>query len=148
MTVYSGRGTQTVAAKTALTVISAATIRPRIKKLSGKNIGVVTVDSQIEVQLSRFTAAGTTTPVTPVATDSGDPASTLTMGSNATVEPTYTSNTLEASLIFNPRGKDEWTPYDGTADIVLPATAANGLGGLLVTLGGGTTIVVTADVQQ
>jgi hypothetical protein len=148
VSVYIARGTQTAAAKTALTIISTATMRPRIKKLVGMNIGSVTLDAQIEVQVSRFTAAGTTTAVTVNGTDSADPAAVMTFGSNATVEPTYTANTLLASLIYNPRGQSLWQAYDKDAELLLPATAANGAGALLNTLGGGTTVVVEGTVQQ
>lgn len=148
MSIYSARGTQTAAAKTALVVTSTAAIRPRIKKLIGSNIGAVTLDSQIEVQVSRFTNPGTTTAVTPAGYDSGDPAATLIFGSNATVEPTYTANTLLTSLIYNPRGSQIWQAYDKDAEILLPATASNGAGALLNTLGGGVTVAVTAEVQQ
>ena len=147
MSIYVARGTQTAAAKTALVIIATATIRPRVKRITGKNIGAVTLDSQIEVQVSRITTAGTTTAVTPAGSDPNDPASTLIAGSNASAEPTYTANTLQCSLIYNPRGQDVWQAYDPAAEIVLPAVAANGIGALLNTLGGATTVVVEATVQ-
>ena len=148
MSIYSARGNQTVVARTVLVIIATATIRPRVKRITGKNVGAVTLDSQIEVLVSRITTAGTTTAVTPAATDPNDPASVLIAGSNASAEPTYTANTLQVSLIFNPRGQDVWQAYDPAAEIILPAVAANGIGALLNTLGGGTTVVVEATVQQ
>jgi hypothetical protein len=148
MSVYVCRGTHTTAAQTILTVIATAAVRPRILGLSGFQIGTVSVDSQVEVQCSRITTVGTTTAVTPAPTDPNDPASTLVSGRTASAEPTYTSNTLLKSLCFNPRGKDNWQPYDPAAAIILPATASNGLGALLNTLGGATTVVVEATVQQ
>lgn len=148
MTVYIGKGVQTAAAKTALTVISTATLRPRVKKLEATQVGVVSVDSQVEVLCSRITTAGTTTALTLGGTDSGDPAATVIMGSNATIEPTYTANTLLAALNSNPRSFYIWQSLQESADIVLPATASNGLGCLLNTLGGATSVYVTATVQQ
>jgi hypothetical protein len=148
MSLYVARGTQTAAAKTALGIVSTAAVRPRVKQLKGSNIGTVSVDSEVEVQCSRTTTAGTSTAVTPAPTDPNDPASTFTAGSNHSAEPTYTASTLLASLIFNPRGQAIWQAYDPAAEIILPATASNGLGALLNTLGGATTVVVEATVQQ
>lgn len=148
MSVYSAKGTQAAAAKTALVLIATATIRPRIQRITGKNVGTVTLDSQIEVLCSRITTTGTTTPVVLAGTDPNDLGATLLAGSNATVEPTYTPNSLEASLIFNPRGRDEWQAYDRAAEIVLPGLVSNGLGALVNNLGGATTVVIEAFVQQ
>lgn len=148
MTVYIGKGVQTAAAKTALTIISTAALRPRIKKLVGTQIGVVSVDSEVEILCSRITTAGTVTALTLGGTDSGDPAATVIMGSNASAEPTYTANTLMAALNFNPRSFFIWQSLQESADIVLQATASNGLGCLLNTLGGATNVYVEATVQQ
>lgn len=148
MTVYVGKGVQTAAAKTALTIISTAAIRPRVKKLVGTQIGVVSVDSEVEILCSRITTAGTTTGLTLAGLDPNDPTATLIMGSNATVEPTYTANSLQAALNFNPRSFFIWQSLQESADIVLPATANNGLGCLLNTLGGATNVYVEATVQQ
>ena len=145
---YAVQGTQTAAAKTALTIISAATIRPRIKSFTYSNIGTVSVDSGFEIHAKRFTAAGTTTGITPAAMDSGDPAATFTAGSNASAEPTYTASTLLKQLSVNPRSTYRWVAYEQAAEILLPATAANGVGFLLNALGGATTVVVDAEVQQ
>ena len=88
MSIYAAQGTQTAAPKTALTVTSTANGRPRILEFIYSNIGAVTVDSQFEVQVSRYTAAGTTTVVTPGQTDPSDAAaSRVTFGSNATASP-------------------------------------------------------------
>ena len=126
--IFVGKGVQTAAAKTILTVVSTATIRPRVKKLEATQVGVVSVDSQVEVLCSRITTAGTVTALTLNGSDSGDPAATLIMGSNATVEPTYTANSLQAALNSNPRSFYIWQSLQESADILLPATAANGLG--------------------
>lgn len=148
MSIYTVQGTQTVTATTALTVVSASTIRPRVKKFTLSQQGTVSVDQNFRVQAKRFTAAGTTTAVTPAARDSGDPAATFTAGSNASAEPTYTSNTTQKDISVNPRGVVIWTALDPADDIILPATAANGVGWLVTTLGGATTVIVDADVQN
>ncbi|TAL28996.1 MAG: hypothetical protein EPN98_21375 [Phenylobacterium sp.] len=148
MSIYSAQGTQTVTATTALTIVSTAAIRPRIIGFACSNVGTVSTDSNIRVQAKRFTAAGTTTAVTPAARDSGDPASVFTAGSNASAEPTYTANTTQKDKGFNPRGTWDWRALEQRDEIILPATAANGVGWLVTTLGGGVTIVVDADVME
>lgn len=148
MSVYRAQGTQTAAAKTALTIVSAATIRPRLIAFTLSQIGTVATDAAFEIILKRFTAAGTTTAVTPAAVDSGDPSAIFTAGSNATAEPTYTANTVLADLAVNPRSTVRWVAVDQRDEVILPATAANGVGFLLNTLGGATTVVVDATISQ
>lgn len=145
---YTVVGTQTAASKTALTIISTAAIRPRICEFTLSNGGLVSTDQSYQVQLKRFTAAGTTTAVTPASTDSGDPAATFTAGSNATVEPTYTSNTTLRDLFVNPRSTFRWVAYDQRSELIMPATAANGIGFFLNALGGATTVNCDASVAQ
>lgn len=146
MSLYSVAGSQTAAAKTALTVISAATIRPRITEFKYSNIGLVATDSGFEMQAKRCTTAGTTTGVTPSPMDSGDPAATFTAGSNASAEPTFTASTVVDDTSVNPRGIYVWRGYDPSAYIVLPATASNGMGFFVNALGGAVTIVAEAKV--
>ncbi len=148
MSLYSVQGTQTAAPKTALTIVSAATIRPRLLAFNLSNIGTVSTDSGFEIILKRFTAAGTTTSVTPAAVDSGDPAAVFTAGSNATVEPTYTANTTIRDVAVNPRSTFRWVALEQRDEVILPATASNGVGFLLNTLGGATTVVVDATVME
>jgi hypothetical protein len=147
--IYAAQGTQTAGSKTALVVTSTANGRPRIIEYKLSNVGAVTVDSQFEVQVKRFTAAGTTTAVTPGLTDPSDVAATLvTFGSNATVEPTYTASSTIDDTGVNPRGIYRWTSYDPSAEIILPATASNGVGWFVDVLGGATTVVVDVKVRQ
>ena len=63
--IYAAQGTKGTTAQTALTLVSTANGRPRIIEYKLSNVGAVTVDSQFEVQVKRFTVAGTTTSVTP-----------------------------------------------------------------------------------
>ncbi len=146
--IYGVTGSQTAAAKTILTVVSTAAIRPRVIEYKSSSLGTPGSDQSYEVQLKRFTAAGTTTALTPASTDSGDPASTFTAGSNASAEPTYTANTLIDDYGANPRATFRWVAYDQRAEIILPATAANGVGWLLNALGGAVTVLVDAKVLQ
>lgn len=146
--IFKAIGTQTAGAKTALTVISTATIRPRLLAALYSQVGAVVLDSNWQVQGKRFTVAGTTTAVTPASTDSADPASTFTAGSNATVEPTYTANTTFTDIGINPRSTFRWVAYDQRDEIILPATAANGIGFLINALGGAISTQVEATVLQ
>lgn len=146
MSLYAAQGTQTAAAKTALVVISASTIRPRLVEFKYSNVGTVSTDSGFQMQLKRCTTTGTTTAVTPSPMDSGDPAATFTAGSNASAEPTYTSNTTMDDTSVNPRSIYRWAPNDPSGYIVLPATASNGVGFFVNALGGATTIVADAKV--
>jgi hypothetical protein len=148
MSIYRVQGTQTAAAKTALTIVATATVRPRLIAYNLSQVGTVSVDSNFEIQIKRFTAAGTTTAVTPAAVDSGDMASTFTAGSNASAEPTYTANTTVADVAVNPRSTFRWVALEQRDEVIMPATAANGLGFLVNTLGGATTIVCDATVMQ
>jgi hypothetical protein len=148
MSIWAAQGTQTAGSKTALVVVSTAAIRPRILEHTYSNVGAVTVDSQFEIQCKRFTAAGTTTAVTPAPTDPSEGTPTMTFGSNATVEPTYTANTTLFDTGVNPRGIFRWTAYDPSAEIILPAAAANGVGYFVNALGGAVTIIVDAKVRQ
>jgi hypothetical protein len=145
---YRAQGTQTAGSKTALTIVSAATIRPRLIAFNLSQVGTVSTDANFEIILKRFTAAGTTTAVTPAAVDSGEPAATFTAGSNATVEPTYTANTVLADVAVNPRSTFRWVALEQRDEVILPATAANGVGFLLNALGGATSVVVDATVMQ
>ena len=147
--IYAQQGTQTVAGKTALVLISTVNGRSRLISYKLSNVGQITLDSQFEVQLKRFTASGTTTPVTPTSTDPSDPPATLfSAGSNASVEPTYTAGTPIDDVGVNPRGIYPWSAYDPSAEIILPAVADNGLGFFLNVLGGAVEVVADAKVRQ
>jgi hypothetical protein len=146
--IFKAIGTQTAAAKSLLTIISTATIRPRLLAAVYSQVGAVVLDSNWQVQGKRFTVAGTTTALTPASTDSGDPAATFTAGSNASVEPTYTASTTFTDMGINPRSTYRWVAYDQRDEIIMPATAANGLGFLLNALGGAITPQVEATVLQ
>jgi len=147
--IYAVQGSQTVVAKTALTLVSTVNARSRLIEYKLSNVGNVSTDSQFEVLLQRFTAAGTTTAVTPTSVDPSDPpASLFTAGSNATVEPTYTAGEVIDATGVNPRSIYRWTAYDPSAEILMPAAASNGLGFLVAVLGGAVSVLVDAKVRQ
>ena len=51
-------------------VVSTAAIRPRIIEYKSSTTGAPSSDAGYEIQVKRFTAAGTTTALTPASTDS------------------------------------------------------------------------------
>ena len=107
-------------------ITSAATIRPRIYEI---NIGsdATPADNAWEFTFKRFTAAGTSTAVTPRALDPADPASLASAGVNHSAEPTYTANSELLHIAGNQRATWRWVSAPG-GELVLPPTAANGIG--------------------
>ncbi len=77
--------------------------------------------------LQRFTAAGTSTAVTPQPLDPADAAAVSVAGQNHTVEPTYTASQILLDLALNQRASFRWWASD-TGRLVYPATANNGIG--------------------
>lgn len=132
---YAAVGSDTNNASTTMwSVTSAATIRPRIYEVI---IGSVATpaDNAWEFILGRTTAAGTSTAFTPIALDPADPAALAAAGFAHTVEPTYTANAQVLRLAGNQRAAVRWVAAPG-GEIVLPATAANGIGCLSNAVGG------------
>jgi hypothetical protein len=125
---YSTYGHQAVTSPTdsVLGVTSAATIRPAIYDLILGSLATP-ADNAIQVLAQRYTAAGTGDSVTPVALDSGDPASLAASSVNHTVEPTYTANAILLDIPLNQRSTQRWVASPG-GELKMPATAANGIG--------------------
>lgn len=129
MAAYSVQGPNAsgTALKTLLTVISAATIRPKIYDLI---IGdsATPADQAAEFIAGRFTAVGTAgSSFTPNPLDPNDPASLASAGISHSAEPTYTANQGLLNIRMNQRATFRWVASPGS-ELVLPATAANGVG--------------------
>ncbi len=127
--VYDFGGAQDASSSyiTVIGLASATTIRPQILRIECGVAGTP-ADNVLSWLLQRFTAAGTSTAVTPLARDPADPASLATAGQNHTVEPTYTANATPFALApLHQKNKfiQEFAPGYG---LKLPATAANGIG--------------------
>lgn len=120
-----GQDTNT-AATSILGLTSAATIRPKVYDLIVGS-DATPADNAAEYVLQRYTAAGTATGVTPKALDPGDPASLAAAGEAHTVEPTYTADAIMLQWAQNQRATFRWVAAPG-GEIILPATAANGVG--------------------
>lgn len=130
--------TTTASDATILGLTSAATIRPSVYFLTVGS-AATPADQAFNFQVQRFTAAGTSTAVTPQALDPADPAALAAGGTNHTAAPTYTASSALLSFSLNQQNtyKYETLPEYG---MKAPATAANGLGLLFTVVSGGTAL--------
>jgi hypothetical protein len=119
---------------TILALISATTIKPKIYDLI-LGSDATPADNAAEYNLQRFTAEGTSTSVTPRPLDPDDPAALASAGENHTVEPTYTADLIMLQWAQNQRATFRWVAAPG-GEIILPATANNGVGVRVVTVAG------------
>lgn len=110
-----------------LSLTSNANVRPTIYYLLFGSLAVP-LDNALEFLVQRFTAAGTSTGVTPTSTDPADPTPQAVCGQNHTVEPTYTGSQLLLDVPMNQRATQTWVALDEDDEFKLPATAANGAG--------------------
>jgi hypothetical protein len=139
------------ATKTALILGSTANIRPRILRYDVSTQGVPTSDQSVEFQVRRATALGTSTAYTLQASDPSDTAVTpvLTAGTNCSVEPTYAAGSWLADKGINPRQTHQWVAYSPDEEVILPATASNGVGWQITSAGGGAgNLLVNTSVRQ
>lgn len=134
---YASVGDQAATASDSiLGLTSATTIRPILYDVVF-GCGATPADNAYRMQIGRYTAAGTSTAVTPQALDPSDPAAIATAGSNHTAEPTYTSGAVVLDFGINQQATFRWVaPVE--EGIMLPATAANGVGLYFSAVSGGT----------
>jgi hypothetical protein len=128
MAKYAIAGTQATVSsgyKTAILASSSATLRRG--KLFDLLIGAggTPADNILQFDISRTTANGTMTAVTPVPLDPADAAAAMTGGQNHTVEPTVTASTSVFNEFVNQRTAYRWMAVPG-AELVYPATSAAG----------------------
>lgn len=125
---YSFDGQRAVASptKTAAGLTGGTTYRPWIYD-GWFGSSATPADNSIEWLAQRFTAAGTSTAVTPSLDDPADPAASSAAGINHTVEPTYTAGLILWHLALNQRATQRMQ-LDPDAPMVIPATANNGIG--------------------
>lgn len=134
---YHAWGEQNAADDTTIIgLTSASTVRPH---LYGINIGCheTPADQAHHFMFGRYTAAGTATSFTPIAQDPANPAALAASAYNHTVEPTYTANAHVGGTTFNQQATYTWET-DPEYGLVLPATAANGIGIYWTEVSGGT----------
>lgn len=87
-------------------------------------------DTYIQWDISRITAsgAGAYTAWTPTALDPADSAAIVVAGINATAEATtVTANSSLFNVGVNQRGSLRWVAAQESQNIIMPATASNGL---------------------
>lgn len=123
---------------TILTLISAATIRPRIYEWV-ISCGKAPADQAVKFSMIRFTASSiAAVAVTPTPMDPNDPTCIATAQQNCNAgagEPTYTDTLQTISL--NQQATFRWaSPIENA--IILPATVDNGVGLQFTAVSGGT----------
>ena len=125
---YSIDGAQAVASPTdtVLGLTSTSAIRPAVYDVVFGS-SATPADNALNWLMERYTAAGTSTAVTPQPLDPDDPAATSTAGEDHTAEPTYTADSVLLNISANQRSTQRWVASPG-GEIILPATAANGVG--------------------
>lgn len=128
--------------------VTADATRPRRFRLYEVLVGsqASPADNAFLYRLSRATAAGTSTAVTPINLDPASATTEMDAGENHTVEPTYTANTDFLSIPVNQRATFRWVAAPG-AEIVCPATASNGFG-VETPTSSAVTVVVTCYVDE
>jgi hypothetical protein len=97
-------------------------------------------DAAILWTIQRYTAAGTSTAVTPQKLDPADAAFLGQAGENHTIEPTYTAGEIVLNLPLNQRATFRWVPSPG-GEPVWPAQTANGFGIQTDTISTGTPVI-------
>lgn len=149
--IFLASGTIAIAAtKTPLILGSTANIRPRVLRYDVSTTGTPTSDQGVEYQIRRATALGTSTAYTLGASDPSDTAGTpvVTAGTNCTIEPTYSTGFM-VDRSQNPRATYQWAAYSPDEEMVMPATAANGIGWQIQAAGGGAgNCLVNCSVRQ
>lgn len=84
-------------------------------------------DNEMEYDISRQTVVGTATTLTANAIDSADGAAVGAYAANATVEGTVTAGSSVFYKGVNQRSTYRWQADGSEAELVVPATNANGL---------------------
>lgn len=111
---------------TVLGLTSATTVRPRVDHIIMSNFATPE-ESEFKWLVRRYTAAGSSTSVTPAALDPADPAAAAAGGHNHSTEPTYTAGKSLLQVGLHQKNTTMWYAHQGK-ELVLPATAANGVG--------------------
>jgi hypothetical protein len=145
MAKYAVEMNRTASTTLSVGVVGADATRPRRGKFYDIILGseASPADNAFRYIVQRFTAAGTSTAVTPQKLDPADAATEADAGENATIEPTYTSNEIVLAIGLNQRATFRWVAAPG-GELVYPATASNGLGIQTPTA---STVAVTAMVH-
>ncbi len=111
------------AAYKTLIALTAATATLRRFKIYDVIFGTngAPLDNYMEADISRQTAAGTSTALTPVPLDPGDTAAGTVGAANFTVEGTITAASSQLYFGYNQRASFRWVAAPGS-ELVAPAT--------------------------
>jgi len=146
MAKYAITGTQATVSGSYKSVLSIAATTGALRRGKVYDLLIGTngtpADNYLQWDISRMTAVGTATSVTPQALDPADVAALGTAANNYTAEPTVTANSSLLNVGVNQRASYRWVAAPGS-ELVFPATANNGLA--LRTLSGGYTGSATGD---
>jgi hypothetical protein len=146
MAKYAITGTQSTVSGSYKSILSIAATSGSLRRGKVYDLLIGTngtpADNYLQWDISRMTAAGTATSVTPQALDPADVAALGSANNNYTAEPTITAGSSLLNVGVNQRASYRWVAAPGS-ELVFPATAANGLA--LRTLSGGYTGSATGD---
>ena len=138
--------TVTTGLLTAVNIIGAATRRIRLYDFT-LSVPTAPDDNVLEWILQRSTVVGTGTPVVPQALDPADPTAVATADEDHSVEPTYTADEILWKGAMNQRATYRWVAApDG--ELIVPATAANGIGFQVLSPAFTGDATVTAHIQE
>lgn len=129
MAAYVAEMNRTASTTLSVGLVNADATRPRRGKFYDLVFGseATPADNAFKWMLQRFTAAGTSTAVTPSPLDPADAATESDAGENSTIEPTYTAGLILLSVGLNQRATFRWVASPG-GELTYPATASNGIG--------------------
>ena len=112
----------------ALTAATATLKRGRIMELLvGADGAPNATDCQIVYDVSRQTAAGTSTAITPTPKDPADVAAGTVGAANFTAEGTITATSTLLNMSLNQRASQRWFAMDENDGLIWPATNLAGL---------------------
>ena len=116
---------------TALSLVSAATIRPAVDYFTGSAGAGTLADQSVRLTVSRFTAVPTVTAVTPQSLGADGSVSELASGTgeNASAEGAgQTTGSEMYDQAIHLRSQAYWWASSEGARLIMPATALNGIG--------------------
>lgn len=108
-------------AKTVISIITAATRRARIKRVTVGGLSVTASHAPGTVQLIQYDSDGTGTAVTPTALDAAETASITTSKSNYSAEPS-TGAVVRSTFSLSPQGVTLEKAFGPGEEIVVPVS--------------------------
>jgi hypothetical protein len=143
---YAAKGQRTASANTTVMGLNAPGSGMRRAKIYDLILGSEGAPADVANlwELNRFTAAGTSTAFTPLPLDPADAAAATVAGENHSAEPTYTAAAKLLEVALNQKATFRWVAIPG-GELVIPATASNGIG--IRTPTAGSSVAITAEAH-